>query len=114
MLNNFFHDFSAAGWLFGSVLLWLILRKKVSGDEAKNIVADIVKMVMFLMRLSLLGIIVFGLIRTAAYRSYEWNDAAGQSQVTLLVVKHVVFTVIFVLGLIEYIRAGRFIKKILQ
>jgi hypothetical protein len=33
------------------------------------------------MRLSLGGIIVFGIIRALAYKTFEWNAAAGEGQV---------------------------------
>jgi uncharacterized membrane protein len=111
LLNNFLHDFSAAGWLFGTVLLWSILRKTISDGDKFIIISDILKTVLMLMKFSLAGIVIFGVVRAIAYKSYEWNVAAGQSQVTLLVVKHVILSLIFVLGLIYYIKAKRFIRK---
>ncbi len=63
------------------------------------------------MRFSFVGIVIFGVLRAIAYKSYEWNAAAGQSQVTLLIVKHVILSLIFVLGLVYYIKATRFIRK---
>jgi len=114
LLNNFFHDFSAAGWLFGSVLLWSMMRKELSNPGAGRVIADSLKTVLFLMRLSLAGIVVFGIIRTLAYKTYEWNAAAGQSQITLLIIKHVILTGIFAVGLIYYIRARKFVRKALN
>lgn len=111
LLNNFLHDFSAAGWLFGTVLLWLILRKIDHNSEIQNIIPEILTMVLFLMQLSFVGIVLFGIIRALAYKSYEWNAAAGQSQVTLLIVKHVIFTMFFLPGVIFYINTKRFIRK---
>jgi hypothetical protein len=109
LLNNFLHDLGAAGWLFGAVLLWCILRK---GSPAGPALIDILKTVLLLMRLSVGAIVIFGIIRAVAYKSYEWNATAGQSQVTLIIVKHVVFTGLFVLGLVYYIKANTFIKSI--
>jgi uncharacterized membrane protein len=110
-LNNFVHDFSAAGWLFGTVLLWSILRKtNLNGDRAIQVV-DILKTVLVLMRFSVAGIVIFGVVRAIAYKSYEWNAAAGQSQVTLLIVKHVLFAMIFVVGLVYYIKVKKFVRK---
>ena len=111
LLNNFMHDFSAAGWLFGSVLLWSMMRKDISNPEAGRFLADSLKTVLFLMRLSFVGIVVFGIIRTLAYKTYEWNAAAGQSQLTLLIVKHVILTGVFLVGLIYYMRARKFLRK---
>ena len=57
------------------------------------------------------GIIIFGLLRAFAYKNYEWNAAAGQNQLTLLFVKHIILAVVFVLGLLCYIRAAKFVRK---
>lgn len=111
LLNNFIHDFSAAGWLFGTVLLWSILRKEIPDSDRGIAIVDILKTVLLLMRFSFAGIVIFGVLRAIAYKSYEWNAAAGQSQVTLLVVKHVILSLIFVFGLVYYIKAKRFIRK---
>lgn len=112
MLNNFFHDFSAAGWLFATVLIWGLLRKDYGDGQGENILADIFAMLLVLTRVSIVGIIVFGLVRAFAYNKYEWNPHAGQGQVTLLAVKHIIFTVIFVVGMIYYIKASRFVKRV--
>ena len=111
LLNNFMHDFSAAGWLFGSVLLWSMMRKEISNPGAGKFLADSLKTVLFLMRLSFAGIVVFGIVRTLAYKTYEWNAAAGQSQLTLLIVKHVILTGVFVVGLIYYIKGRKLLRK---
>ena len=111
LLNNFFHDFSAAGWLFGSIILWSILKKLPEDDNLSEIVVSIIKTTLNLMKFSIAGIIIFGIVRALAYKQYEWSAAAGQSQVTLLIVKHVLFTVIFFLGLVYFLRAGKLIRK---
>jgi hypothetical protein len=105
------HDFSAAGWLFATVLLWSILRRKNLDMEIHYVMVGMLKTVSLLMQLSLVGIVVFGTVRAIAYRSYEWNEAAGQNQIMLLVVKHVIFTLLFVPGVFFYIRAKRLVGK---
>jgi len=111
MLNNFLHDFSAAGWVFGSVLLWSILRKDMPVGDAVKIIIETLKTVLLLMRLSVIGIVVFGVLRTMAYKSHEWNAAAGGSQITLILVKHIILVGIFLLGLLYYLRATRLVRK---
>ena len=111
MLNNFMHDFSAAGWLFGTVLLWATCRGKNINDFRDKSICDILRIIVLLMSLSFAGIIVFGLVRLVTYKNYEWNDLAGQSQVTLLIVKHIVFAVIFAPGIIYYLKVRGFIKS---
>ncbi len=114
LLNNFLHDFSAAGWLFGSVILWSLLRKEIDSDSNGLLLADVLKTVLFLMRISVVGIVVFGVVRTLAYKTYEWNAAAGQSQITLLIIKHVFLAGIFGWGLFYYIRARTLVRKALN
>lgn len=104
LLNNFAHDFSAAGWLFCTVVLWSILRRETAGEPA---VVEIIKTILVLMKVSLFGIIVFGIFRALAYKTYEWNAAAGDSQVTLLIVKHVILLGIFIIGVVYYARARK-------
>jgi uncharacterized membrane protein len=111
LLNNFLHDLSAAGWLVGTVLLWSILRKRRQGSHPGTGMIGVVKTLSLMVKLSLAGVVLFGVIRAFAYGSYEWNAAAGQSQVTLLVVKHVIFTGIVVLGLVYYMRARKLLIK---
>jgi hypothetical protein len=106
------HDFSAAGWLFGSVLLFLIIQKTSPKGKVGMAIADIIKNIRHLMMYCLVGIIVFGVVRAFAYKDFEWSQAAGDAQITLLVVKHILFTGIFIVGLVYYIRAGRFIKEV--
>ncbi|MHC4213093.1 MAG: hypothetical protein ACYSWP_06955 [Planctomycetota bacterium] len=112
LLNNFLHDFSAAGWVFGSVLLWMFMRKTATTNKPDKLTVDLVKIILFLMRISFVGIVVFGILRTVAYKSYEWSDAAGQGQILLLAIKHVIFTIIFIIGLMYYIKASRFVRKL--
>ncbi len=112
LLNNFLHDFSAAGWIFGTLILWVILRKDFPSAEAGQIIAAVLKIDMLLMRLSLTGIIVFGLLRALAYKTYEWNAAAGKGQITLLVVKHIILAAVLVVGFSCYLRARKIVRKV--
>ena len=111
LLNNFMHDFSAAGWVFGGVALFAMLRKIPVHTQVDQAIIDVLKVMRVLMRFCLFGIVFFGIIRTIAYKTYEWSELAGNSQVTLLIVKHIFFTVIFVVGLVYYIKAGRRLRK---
>lgn len=110
LLNNFMHDFSAAGWLFGTVILWVIVKYHKKGDRPHPTVTAVTRAVRRLMLYCLGGIVVFGVIRLWAYKQYEWSAAAGDAQVTLLIVKHILLTAIFLLGIV-YFRATRPIAK---
>lgn len=117
LLNNFLHDFSAAGWIFCSVLLFVMLRSLPDsfsarkGDDLHLIILNCLKKIRSFMMLSLAGIVVFGIFRALAYKSYEWNAAAGDSQITLLIVKHIILSFVFAAGLYYYLQAGKLVKN---
>jgi len=110
LLNNFLHDFSAAAWIFGAVILGAILRDSSSIGDCRQLAARIVSLVSLAMRVSLAGIVLFGGVRALAYRRYEWNDAAGEGQVPLLIAKHVLLAAVFAWGLVYYVKARKFLK----
>jgi putative copper export protein len=111
LLNNFLHDFSAAGWLFGSILLWTILKERLEFESSTDFAKCMINTVLLLMNISVAGIVVFGVVRAIAYKSFEWSVEAGNGQVSLLIVKHILFTVIFVVGLIQYLKALKIVKN---
>ena len=104
------HDFSAAGWIFCTVILWSMLSYIIPGSEAAEVIRRMLKTILLLMRLSLTGIVFFGIIRALAYRRYEWSAAAGEGQVVLLVVKHIILLVVFFVGLVFYLKARKVVK----
>ncbi len=112
MLNNFLHDFSAAGWLFATIVMYVLLRRTFGDGEGKVVAADTLSTLLLLTRISIVGIVVFGLVRAFAYTQYEWNAEAGGEQVTLLLIKHVIFTIIFMVGMVCYIKASRFVRRV--
>ena len=93
LINNYLHDFSAAGWVFGSMLLWSIARKKIPAGKSNTIIVDMLRQTLLMTKISFAGIVVFGVVRAFAYKTYEWNAAAGQSQVTFLIIKHIYYQV---------------------
>jgi len=97
--------------VFSSVLLWTVLRRHGSGNAPAEPLTGVIGAVLLLMRVSAVGIVVFGVVRLLAYRAYEWNEAAGSGQVYLLAGKHVLFAAVFAAGLVCYARAWRLMKK---
>ncbi|MHC4266059.1 MAG: hypothetical protein ACYSUK_09015 [Planctomycetota bacterium] len=111
LLNNFLHDFSAVGWLFSSVILCFMFHKIIPDSRTDIKIIKILKITLLLMRFSFAGIIIFGIIRVITYKQYEWNQLAGQSQITLLLVKHVILSLAFVFGLVYYFKASNLVRK---
>lgn len=108
LLNNFLHDFSAAGWIFGTVLAWTLLRR--SRAEASDPLKTFMRPILRLMGASLAGIILFGFFRALAYRRYEWSVLAGHGQVTLLLIKHVVLAALVAVGLVIVSKARKSLR----
>lgn len=111
LLNNFMHDFSAAGWIFCSVQLFMVFRNGLESRQQTDASIGMLKTVLLLMKLSLAGIVLFGAVRVLAYKSFEWSEAAGDAQITVLVIKHIFLTGVFIWGLRLFIITGRWIKK---
>jgi hypothetical protein len=112
LLNNFLHDFSAAGWLFSAVVLCFIFLRIIPQSETDIKIINVLKINLYLMRFSFAGIVIFGIIRTITYRQYEWNQLAGQGQITLLLVKHIILTIAFIFGLVYYFKASSLVRKV--
>jgi len=110
MLNNLAHDFSAAAWIFSALYGWLMLRRTGSAGNTEGHRVVLV-LNQWVMRLSFIGVMLFGVVRYVFYRDYEWFEPAGSSQVTMLIVKHVIFAVVVVLGVLVYVSVGRFLKQ---
>jgi hypothetical protein len=91
LLNNFFHDLSVALFacaLLGAAALWR--GASAAGPAARPVVEALDRTARRVAAGSFAGIVVFGAVRTAAFREYEWLPAVGRGIVPALVVKHVV------------------------
>ncbi|MBI5360964.1 MAG: hypothetical protein HZA48_10330 [Planctomycetes bacterium] len=93
VINNFLHDFSAAMLLCSAICIWLV-RRNFHGDAggvSSVIARNITSKLSLIFYLSLGFVVIGGAIRAWAYRTYEWITPLGQSQVTVLIVKHALF-----------------------
>ncbi|MDH3319658.1 MAG: hypothetical protein OEO84_08200 [Betaproteobacteria bacterium] len=113
MLNNLFHDFAVA-LLFASLLMLSLFYRKIRqhGDPAGTALVRAVagtfdKVIYACWAALILG----GIVRTLAYESFEWNEAAGRGQVAALVVKHIVLVSVVVWGTYIQIRLRKYLKR---
>lgn len=103
MLNNYFHDLAAAVLVVSAITLFAFARAAQAPQDASQGVAryflSAYARLRFLIVVSLLWILAGGVVRTWAYRQYEWLPAAGRGQVPALVVKHVLILAAVVIGI---------------
>ncbi|GAB4265751.1 MAG: hypothetical protein Kow00122_20630 [Thermoleophilia bacterium] len=107
VLNNYLHDLATGTWLTAGVFQWALLRRApgtrrpaaVVGGNApaatgrpaaagRPEVLGALRTARWVARMALGWILVGGVVRAAAFRRYEWSDAAGRGQLPLLAAKH--------------------------
>lgn len=113
MFNNLFHDFAVALLFASLVVLSVIYRKTRTGHgpDLAPLVRDLAKVFNKVIIGCWAAIIFGGIIRTAAYERFEWNEAAGRGQVAALVLKHVILVAIVVWGTWVQLRLRRRLKE---
>lgn len=91
ILNNYLHDLATGTWVSANAFQWGILRRsrRLEGAAIDPATAEGLRAVRTVGRVSLWWILGGGLIRAAAFRRYEWSDAAGRKQLGMLGFKHV-------------------------
>ena len=94
VINNFFHDFSAAMLLCSAACIYMVRRNfhghtGAASDSARKVISRLT----VIFYLSLGFVVIGGAIRAWAYQTYEWITPLGQSQITVLAVKHVLFAI---------------------
>lgn len=97
ILNNYLHDLATGTWLAANAFQWAMLRR--GRGACSEEMRETLRPVRWVSRIALVWIIVGGVIRAAAYRTYEWSDAAGRGQTSLLIAKHVLLFAMVAAGL---------------
>lgn len=114
ILNNFIHDLAAATWFCGTLIMLFI----VTEGSAKNrpgmqdFIQNLFSKIKLLTHSSLLVVILGGVVRAFAYEKYEWMPALGRDQITLLILKHALLTVIVVAGFYLQYRLSQKVKEL--
>ncbi len=106
MLSNYMHDMATGIFAVAAVAAWVLTRM----DPEPPAVPTVRHLARTLTRFgwhAFFWILVLGVVRAVTYREYEWSEAAGRHQVTVLAVKHVILTTLVVFGLIALMRARR-------
>ena len=102
MMNNYLHDVATA-LLIGSAAAIFVMARVVgvvNEPAATLFFLTACRRLTRLFHWALIWIVVGGIPRTIYYTRFEWANAAGKGQVTALIIKHVVMTVLVVVGII--------------
>jgi len=106
MLNNYLHDLSTAVFAV-SVFTAHILCRSVAMREAPAVLRPVAQALVRVAMGALVWTLAGGAVRAAAYRKYEWMEAAGRGQVAALVLKHVILVSLVVAALVLLRRVRR-------
>lgn len=98
ILNNYLHDLAAGTWLSANVFQFALLRR--GRGACREDIRHALHGVRIVSRVALAWIVVGGVIRAIAYRSFEWSDAVGRGQVGLLIFKHGLLFAAVAVGLV--------------
>ncbi len=102
MLNNFLHDLSVAVFFCCLLVLIYLARlsvKYVDQEGAEGVIAKMSRAFRRIMVVSFGFIIILGAVRTITYKDYEWYNAVAHGQVEALIVKHIIFVIIIIVGI---------------
>lgn len=105
ILNNYLHDLAAAMWFSANAVRWLLLSRQLARPPHPS--REALDLLNTISIASVVWIVLGGIIRAAAFASYEWSDAAGRGQIALLGFKHVLFIAALAGGEILRRRARR-------
>ena len=113
MLNNYLHDLATAVFAVSALTAWFLLRSQAARsapDALRPVIDSLVKVGIF----SLVWTLAGGVVRSLAFRRYEWMEAAGRSQVPVLIVKHILLVTLVITGLIVLHRVRRLARVEIQ
>ena len=99
MLNNYLHDLATAVFAVSALAAWFLLRSTTAREAPaalRPVIDGLVKVGMFSLAWTLAG----GVVRSLAFRRYEWMEAAGRSQIPVLVVKHIILVALVATGIV--------------
>lgn len=96
-LNRYLHDFASALFFAGSLLIYILWRESPRGErssETREALAGVSGKMWYLTVPSLVIALASGGVRAATFAEYEYVGEVTGSIITLLVVKHVLYTAI--------------------
>lgn len=113
MISNYFHDLSVAVLASNILAVYYIGRFLDKNPTREMIIPELFKKLSKITYAAFAYIIIAGAVRAYFFMEFEWNPAAGNGQVTALVIKHIILVTITVFGIIVHLRYHKKYGKIL-
>ena len=107
-LNRYLHDFTAAMWVCGSILVWFLCREGASDEltpESERFLQRLAGKFCWITIPSLVVSLASGGVRAMTFKQYEHPGELDSSLITMLIVKHVVFAVFVAWGIAVHLRS---------
>lgn len=115
LMNNYLHDVATAVLLVSAVMLFAFGSRAARGgldSGAAEFFVGSYRKLTLLAAGSLVWIILGGVVRTLAYRQYEWLPAAGRGQVAALILKHILIFTALGFGIYYWLRVRALVRTI--
>gem|GEM_PF-1075821 len=115
-INNYSHDIATAFLIVSGLLMFILYsaRNTLINSESVSLFFRLFKYIKYTIEGSLVWIIIAGVPRTIFYNEYEWSDYAGDLQVMVIAVKHVVMFTLVGLLIFCWIRLSTVFKMTLK
>ncbi|MHB8172456.1 MAG: hypothetical protein ACYDG6_13090 [Thermincolia bacterium] len=102
VINSFVHDVATGAWVSSLVMMITINNEvmKVSNPELfGNLISRLQEKLFFLALASFVIIMLTGIIRGFTFRYYGWTGDVAKDRKKLLMIKHIILGVVFLVGL---------------
>ena len=118
--NNYLHDVATALMLVSFGGIWYVSRcfDQNSSPETSRLYLSLYRKMYSLTKFSFIWILLGGIPRTIYYTRLEWASAVGDTQVVIIVIKHVIVLAFLGAGGYYWLRfkkqAGQIEKELLK
>lgn len=108
--NRYAHDFTAAMWVCGSILIFLIWKEATRGGRSEETVQTLRGLCAKISWISVPALIISlltGGVRALTFRQFEFVGEVTSTLIAALVIKHIVFLAFIVWGVSVHVRARK-------
>jgi putative copper export protein len=109
-LNRYAHDFTAAMWVCGSILIWLLCReieRTGAPVDSRRVFQRLARKIALITVPSLVITLASGGVRAMTFTRYEYVGQITTSLTVILVVKHALFAALIAWGIWIHLRSRR-------